>query len=134
MSYRIEKLLNESIIIVTLNEDFADSGEGTEVAGQPAQLREEWNALLAQGNMVSLIDSSRYLHRSIDEQLRIFNAFLLGERKLKGLGPIVLYTSTFFDKLAAKGVNSATFGYVQVLLADSYEEALAKARELAAAH
>jgi hypothetical protein len=129
VSYTLETLDNGHIILLTLNVDFDMANEMIQSS------RETLDLLDAGPNHVVFVSDGRLLEtNTLADILAGGNAVRKPEVKAVMSHPKRLISLSVTDskllRLAVKGLNSATFGYVDVTIFDSLEEALAEARRL----
>jgi hypothetical protein len=129
MGYEIQKIADLPLVIVTFDEHF---GAKEEMVAYLAEI----NALYdRQPAPVFLIADMSFLSLDFDSLL---NFVQLGVRadnaitKHRNNRDILLVTTSRFYQTVAKGLNSATFGHVNLLIYDSIEAAMNYVREQAA--
>ena len=126
MSYSVEKLPDEPIVVTTLHADYSNDQDGE------ASMIETVALLDAQSEAVYYIfDVSRY-SPSFDDVIAAVNWGGPGKsptlRHPNVREPLIV-THSSMVKLAAQGLKSATWGHLIVQVFGTVEEALAYARQ-----
>lgn len=131
MSYTLETLDDGHILLLTLNKDFDMAAEMIQSS------RETFDLLEAGPDHVVFVSDGRALETStLADILAGANAVRSPETKRVMSHPKRITSLSVTDskllRLSVKGLNSATFGFVEVTIFDTLEEALTEARRLIA--
>jgi hypothetical protein len=131
VSYTLETLDEGHIILLTLNADFDMAAEMIQSS------RETFDLLEAGPDHIVFISDGRELQtNTLNDILQGANAVRSPETKAVMNHPKRLtslsVTSSKLLQLAVKGLNSATFGFMEVTIFDSMEEVLAEAQRIIA--
>ena len=122
MYYHIEKLPGKPIIIAALQADFKIANDWEEFISKLMALLDD------QPEPVFYISDLRQASFSFDDLLTGTNLATRGSSavlKHPNVRENLVITTSSMLKLAAKGLNSVTFGNIDVKVFDSVEEALA---------
>ncbi len=126
MSHTVEKLPDEPIVVITIYEDFEFAKENLEIYAEAIALIESHhepiifiaNMLDANLNLNTLVSGTNFASRGIGALFHHPN-----------VQQVIFVTTSKLVNLAANGLNSPVFGYVDVEVFPTLEAALAHAQE-----
>jgi hypothetical protein len=126
MSFHVEEDASSSAVIVHLAKDFSLQEEAL------AFRHEVREALEAQPNPVALVFDLRYATISSKDLLTSTDAESQAILRHEHVREAIVITDDILVQMAAKGVNSLSFGFIKVRTFPTLEEALDYAKKSAA--
>jgi hypothetical protein len=129
MSYSIEKLPNEPILLCVMNADYSTAAEAEHFIGgiMKALDNEHEHVYLIMDALAATVsfEDALYGTRLVTQQLQLF--------KHEKIQESIVVTSRRFLQLVVQGLNNPIFGNIQIQHFESSTEAVAYARNQAAA-